>query len=209
MITEIENRYGGSLPKSLYFVRHGQSVANANQTAGGDLGLTELGKKQAREAGVELRTHLDSEVPMAFVHTGLARSQMTLEIIADVVGNKIPFIEHSGFRERHMGNYEGMPLSEAFKIPEIKSLHEVHGREFTSFLESKENKVEPLIEMYGRIATGITALLGEYKDGTVVVVGHAGSMKIVRSIYEQATVDNLRSYLAKISVKNCEIYKFG
>ena len=92
----------------IYFVRHGQSVANANKACAGcmDVELTELGRTQALEAGAELAR--SGVVIDKIVTSPLRRARETAECIADAIGVKHEDIVVTEFaRERNFGEYEG------------------------------------------------------------------------------------------------------
>jgi len=210
MITEI-SRYSSELKKNFYFVRHAQSEANVLLTGGGDSNLTNLGIQQAKDAGIELRTCFNSTrvLPKALIHTGFNRTIQTLQEISGVLETNIKHDEMSEFRERELGTYEGKGLNEILLAPELKGLFEKFGQSCVWFLESKEQGVEPLLTMFNRILGVIKSLQVMYGDAPVVAVGHAGSMKVVRKIYEDGNSDNLANYLSGFVPKNCEVYKLG
>lgn len=96
----------------IYFVRHGQSVANANKTCAGctDVELTELGRTQALEAGAELAR--SGVVIDRIVTSPLKRARETAECIADAIGVKRENIVITDLaRERNFGRYEGELLA--------------------------------------------------------------------------------------------------
>ena len=211
MITEIESRREGPLKKNFYFIRHAVSVANVQLTGGGDPDLTVLGEQQAVTAGLELGQHfsLRGEEPAILIHTGLERTRRTLEIISDVLDNKLTPVEIVGFRERHLGVYEGKPLNDILQAPELGGLFGKYGASCVWFLKSEDRGVEPLSRMYSRIEETIVFLQTKYNDLPIIVVGHAGSMKLARRIYESGSRDGLANYLASFVPENCEIYKLG
>ena len=211
MITEIENRQGSELKENFYFIRHAQSEANVQMTGGGDPKLTALGEGQATLVGIELKEHftLSEKKPVALIHTGFERTRQTLEIISRLNKSEITPIEMVDFRERYLGVYEEQPLDKILGAPELAGLYETYGPSCVWFLKSENKGVEPLSLVYERIEKGILVLQQRFGDLPVLLVGHAGTMKIVRKIYESGNSDNLASYLAGFVPKNCEIYKLG
>lgn len=96
----------------IYFVRHGQSVANADKMCAGctDVELTELGRMQALEAGAELAR--SNVVIDKIVTSPLKRARETAERIADAIGIKHEDIIVTELaRERNFGKYEGQLIA--------------------------------------------------------------------------------------------------
>jgi len=89
---------------SIYFIRHGETHANEqNYLAGGiDVPLSDLGKRQAKEAG---RIILKKGLKFDEVHTSdLSRTKITAFIALKEAGQEnIPFIESPEVRERNFG----------------------------------------------------------------------------------------------------------
>ncbi|KKP47526.1 MAG: hypothetical protein UR39_C0004G0004 [Candidatus Woesebacteria bacterium GW2011_GWA1_33_30] len=211
MITEIENRRGQELKKNLYFIRHGQSEANITLTGGGDPSLTKSGVEQAIVTGNELKQHFDSMgcAPVAFIHTGTIRSMQTLEKISEFFGSDLTHIKMADFQERGLGEYEKKDLENILKVPELAGLYEKFGPSCVWFLKSEDKGIELLSAMYERIKKGVLDLRIKYESLPIIVIGHAGSMKIARRIYESDNAENLADYLASFVPNNCEIYKLG
>ena len=99
--------------RNLYLVRHGQSIYNLENRFTGwkDVGLTELGENQAREAGQIL-----ANVSFDYCYiSNLKRAQNTLEFILNEI-NQSPKIENNvALNERDYGNLIGQNKAEAAK----------------------------------------------------------------------------------------------
>ncbi len=94
----------------LVLVRHGQSIWNLENRFTGwvDVPLTDLGREEARKAGVKLgRMKLD----VAYT-SGLKRAQQTLDIIIAASGLKMPIIGDIALNERHYGDLQGLNKAE-------------------------------------------------------------------------------------------------
>jgi len=92
----------------LYFVRHGESEANAKRLFAGrwDVPLTETGRSQANQAGKEAKS-LDIDL---IVSSPLKRASQTAEIIASEIGYPKDKIVYSDlFMERDYGSMQGQP----------------------------------------------------------------------------------------------------
>ena len=99
--------------RNLYLVRHGQSIYNLENRFTGwkDVGLTELGENQAREAGQIL-----ANVSFDYCYiSNLKRAQNTLEFILNEI-NQSPKIENNvALNERDYGDLIGQNKAEAAK----------------------------------------------------------------------------------------------
>jgi len=97
----------------LLFVRHGETDYNRRQVRCGgdvDVSLTPHGEAQARMAGAGLR--LGALLPDIILAGPLRRTRRTAELIAAVLGGD-PVIEVvEGLRERHLGTWNGLPITE-------------------------------------------------------------------------------------------------
>ena len=99
--------------RNLYLVRHGQSIYNLENRFTGwkDVGLTELGENQAREAGQIL---VNVSFDYCYI-SNLKRAQNTLEFILNEI-NQSPKIENNvALNERDYGNLIGQNKAEAAK----------------------------------------------------------------------------------------------
>ena len=100
------------LPQTLMFVRHGATAPNlAGLRCGGDLDvpLSPQGRVQAQAAAARMRT-LDWPVGL-LVSSDLQRTRETARIINQVFPT-IELVIAPGFAERHLGEWNLLPLSE-------------------------------------------------------------------------------------------------
>lgn len=99
-------------PSSLILVRHGATEPNlAGLRCGGDLdvALTELGRRQATQAALQLRA---LEVPVGVIVTSdLQRTRETADIIVQVLG-RIEIVIEPAFSERRLGSWNLRPAAE-------------------------------------------------------------------------------------------------
>jgi 2,3-bisphosphoglycerate-dependent phosphoglycerate mutase len=96
---------------TLVLVRHGQSQWNLENRFTGwvDVPLSELGEKEAREAGEKLKGF---KFDVAFT-SALQRAQRTLAIIFQVTGMKdVPVYMDQALNERHYGGLQGLNKAE-------------------------------------------------------------------------------------------------
>lgn len=98
--------------KNLFFVRHGESVANQTRIIAGhaDIDLTDLGIKEAIKAGVELK-QLNQKIDL-IISSPLKRALRTAQEIAKQINYpEADIIVHQSAIERFRGKLEGQPVS--------------------------------------------------------------------------------------------------
>lgn len=96
---------------TLILVRHGQSQWNLENRFTGwvDVPLSELGIKEAQEAGEKLKGY---KFDRAFT-SALIRAQETLRIILEIIGQtNIPIERDQALNERHYGDLQGLNKAE-------------------------------------------------------------------------------------------------
>jgi 2,3-bisphosphoglycerate-dependent phosphoglycerate mutase len=101
---------------TLVLVRHGQSEWNLKNLFTGwrDVGLTDLGREEARTGGEKLKAR-GLKFDIAFT-SALVRAQETCEIILDVVGqSKLKTIRDQALNERDYGDLSGLNKDDARK----------------------------------------------------------------------------------------------
>ena len=154
------------MSKSVYFVRHGECVANVQGViAGGgdDSPLTDLGKTQAKETSQNLKgTDFDF-----IASSPMSRTVDTTRIIADELGldNKEVVIKPE-FTERDVGEYTGKPKEEYF-----------------AFEESGGEAGETTSDMQERVKQGLS-WLREQEFNNALVVTHNGTIRMIQTVLE-------------------------
>lgn len=101
------------IEKNLYLVRHGQSIYNLQNRFTGwkDVELTDLGKKQAIEAGELLK---DITFDYCFI-SNLKRAKDTLKLILSQINQSPPIENNVALNERDYGDLIGQNKEEAAK----------------------------------------------------------------------------------------------
>jgi 2,3-bisphosphoglycerate-dependent phosphoglycerate mutase len=173
---------------SIYFIRHGETHANEqNYLAGGiDVPLSDLGKKQAKEAG---RIILKKGLKFDEVHTSdLTRTKITALIALKESGQEnIPFIESPEVRERNFGifakNNKNL-LKKSFG-------YESYEKKLHSPLEFPESG-ETFEDMYNRVNKYYyNVLLPKVKSGkTILVVCHKYIIEMFALIFAGLKLDD-------------------
>jgi len=175
--------------KSIYFIRHGESVWNTLDKICGrtDSPLTEKGRLQAEEAGRKL---IESGIKADIIlYSPLSRAAETARIISGMSG--IPAFEEPRLMEQCFGKWEGTSPRNAPAFREAKK----------SFADSYGGG-----ESMFRLAQRIYNLLDELKtDGrTVILVAHNGIARVVKSYFEDMTNDEYSAF----GVKNASVTEF-
>jgi len=155
-----------SKPTTFYFVRHGESEANAARRFAGqsDSPLTERGRRQAEAVAEELATVRFDRI----VSSDLSRTRETAEAIARRLGLAVEVIPE--LREIDVGDRTGTPLDEA-----------------RGFLNWSEDGFvawpggETLDRVLDRVLGVIGRLVRESPAKTILVVGHGGINRILIS----------------------------
>jgi len=181
----------------IYFVRHGQSIWNAENRIQGHADkinpLSELGIKQAEDITLEL-----SKLPIKYIYSSdLQRARQTAEIINKKFNLEIIFDER--LREFNTGpDFQGKMQSERPK-EFLKDPHKYSG----------ENSRDVFIRVKNFLDDIITN-----KISNALVVAHGGSISMVRYILDNPniTIEKVPSDLSVAwynEPKNCEIVRLN
>ena len=174
--------------KSIYFVRHGQTVWNVeNKICGAtDIELTDFGHEQAIKTGEEiLKQGIKAD---EILYSPLIRAKDTALHISEITG--IPAREELRLKEQNFGKYESTPRDgEDFKLAK---------KQFVSSYEGGESML--------RLAQRIYKLLDELKedDKTYILVAHNGIARMVNSYFNEMTNDEYGAF----GVANCAVVKY-
>lgn len=161
------------LPRSFYFVRHGETDWNKESRIQGhtDIPLNETGRQQAEHAvGVLARQPID-----IIVTSCLGRAYETASIIN--AGLQKPLIVCDGLKERNFGKYEGLLVDE---------FDTLRNNMMQDGLPPEENGYpcpplgEPYAEFRVRVITAFTKHLEEYAEKNVLFVAHGGVYRVLR-----------------------------
>lgn len=147
----------------LYLVRHGEADSNREGRIGGwsDAPLTELGRRQAERAAVELARR----APTRLVTSDIERARQTAASIAAVTGLEPTF--EPGLRERSLGILDGLAFEEArARHPEL--WQRMLARDATAVPEGGETAEV----VYRRVSEAIGRLVRDHAGERVAVVTH-------------------------------------
>lgn len=152
----------------LILVRHGQSVANVSPVIGGmtgDVGLTELGHRQAELLAERLRTEgLRADVLYA---STLPRAQQTAGYLSQALD--LPVRDEPELQEVRVGDADGLSR-EAWRSRWPGFDDSGWQRAFHDFASGGESWAQFLT----RAGTGLVELVARHPDQRIVAVTHGG-----------------------------------
>lgn len=176
------------MKKTLYMMRHGQTLFNALHRIQGfcDSPLTELGIRQAKGA----RNYFETN-GIVFDHAYSSTSERACDTLEIVTNHSMPYQRIKDLREMNFGKFEGQ--SETLNPPK-----DVFENFFLDFGGESRSDVRK------RLNKAVTKIMEEENE-TVLIVSHAGACKHFLS-----TVQNLDEIEEKLKpgFKNCTILKY-
>jgi broad specificity phosphatase PhoE len=149
----------------LVLVRHGESEGNVTRiftTTPVTLALTELGRKQAREAAAVIESISNPRIVIASPYV---RARDTGAIIAEVLN--LPFEIREGLHERETGEFAGKPY---------ESILEAEGYDPSQPWTWVPPGGESYEHVRARVGPILDELAARFSEDDVVVVSHGGVM---------------------------------
>ncbi len=141
----------------LYFVRHGQTEANARQVYDGqrlNAPLTELGRNQAAEVGKKLKLLGIGRI----ISSPLIRTRQTTAIIAENMGNNPTILFDDRLMEHDNGALSGTPyrtvsLEELTSTEDNESIETFRDRVSAALLDASRGTINTLVVSHGGVYT--------------------------------------------------------
>lgn len=153
-------------PTTLYFIRHGESEANAAHIFAGqtDSPLTERGREQAKVVAKALH-------PVRFDRIVTSTLSRTSDTAAEIAAGRDVTVElFADLKEIDLGEAAGKPLDE------VRGLPNYDGEAFTQWPGG-----ESLDQVVARTMGVIDGLVADSPGKTICVVGHGGVTRILVS----------------------------
>ena len=173
----------------LYLVRHGETLNNKNDLIQGrkeaDLSLKGI------EEAAKLKDLIKSLNIDRVISSPLRRAYDTAKIITD---NKYPINIDDRLIERDWGFNEGVSIME---VDTVKC--------WNFYLNTSENKIEPLQEFLKRLSEFIEDISHKYQDQKVLVVAHSAVLRGMHYIINGIPEDG---DLSKIDIPNLRIIEY-
>ncbi len=175
--------------KTIYFVRHAESHANADGIMAGqelETPLTDKGRQQAKAAGEFLK---DKGIELIMV-SPMERTRETASIIAKEIGlDKTRMIENKLILERAFGHYSGQPYEDYVRDAQQNQV---------------TGDVEPPEDLFKRVSEAF-AWLEARPETTILVVSHGATGRMFRLVDQKLSHDDFKSIQR---FDNAEIDKF-
>ncbi|MCL2559916.1 MAG: phosphoglycerate mutase family protein [Turicibacter sp.] len=182
------------MKKTLYIVRHGQTVFNLREKIQGwtDSPLTELGRRQPLYAK---KWFADNRVTFTHAYSSTSeRASDTLELITDM-----PYERLKGIKERNFGKFDGEAEALHIASPPFGDAYEPHGG------ESDDTFI-------GRVNKTFTDMMEKDGHDSVLAVAHAGVCGFFTYYWKPEMITHFgknKSASAKHSkMQNCCILKY-
>lgn len=153
----------------LVIIRHGEAVANAEDTLGGHdscKGLTEHGRRQVEALAARLERTGELDGAVALYSSILPRAIETAEILAPSLGG-LEVEQRCSLCERHVGEADGMTWTEYQATYGV----EVPGRDDHRAISPG---AEPWAVFLDRAEQALYEVLAAHPGELVVVAGHGG-----------------------------------
>ncbi|XP_051140460.1 phosphoglycerate mutase-like protein 4 [Andrographis paniculata] len=171
---------GAVSPKfaEIIIVRHGETEWNVVHRIQGqlDVDLNDVGRQQA----VAVAKRLSREPKISAVYSSdLKRAYETAEVIAKHCG--VPeVIKEPGFRERHVGDIQGVVFSDIAKVNPIA---------YKAFVSNQDDQEIPgggesFNQLYDRCTSALQRIAQKHQGERVVVVSHGGT---IRALHRRAS----------------------
>ena len=153
----------------VYFLRHGESQANAHGICAGQLNspLTMAGKHQAAVAAQFIVAQgLQFDVILC---SPIDRTRATAGIIASAIGYKHQPVYLDDLKERYCGDFQGHPTAKYYAADEILSAKEMH--------------VESIPDLNKRAKRVKAYIAAHYPGKKVLIISHSGFGKMLRLVF--------------------------
>jgi 2,3-bisphosphoglycerate-dependent phosphoglycerate mutase len=173
---------------SLILVRHGQSEWNKLNIFTGfkDVGLTELGVEQAKQAGLNINQKID----IAFT-SDLLRAKRTCNIIHDTLPFNFPVISNKALNERDYGDLTGQNK---------KEVAEKYGAEQVQLwrrsVDVRPPNGENLLDVIERVGEYFDSHIKSYllAKQNVLIVAHGNSIRALLCILKIFDTSNINKF---------------
>ena len=177
----------------IYITRHGQTIWNKEGKIQGSLNsdLTEKGVMGAellseRIKGMKIDYIISSPIERALKTAQIARGQKDVEII-----------KYDGLKEIDCGDFEGKLLEDV-----AENHPEIYKKIVEDPFKTRYPNGENLTEFYERVVNCFKTILEDYKNKTILIVGHGGTIRAIEAYVKNEKIQN--SWFMDI-VENCSL----
>jgi broad specificity phosphatase PhoE len=185
----------------LFFARHGQTAWNTNGLFQGqaDIPLDETGQRQAAALAKRM-----AQYPLQAVYTSnLQRAWETASAIA--LFQDCPLVGDRSLVEINLGEWQGLTRAEILEHDPQRLQAWDADR-----LHNSPPGGETLIELAERVRAGLSRILEKHNEGSVMIVSHAGPLKVMLCDMLGASIENFwRFQLLNATLCVASIYPEG
>lgn len=174
------------------FLRHGESTANAARRLSGweDVGLTELGRTQAQQAGAQLANWSIERVLVSDLSRAIDTAHLALTEWQRIRGEPKPNVAiYDAFRERNLGDFQGRHLDELRSSGQTERL-----LGWTTRPPNGESNAE----LAARALTALANLPAT--KGPTLLVAHGGLLRVLLGLLDERPIEEIGSH----RIANCE-----
>ena len=167
---------------TVYFIRHGQSVANLAHVFAGhtDVPLTALGQQQAACTADFL-----ANVPFsAFYSSDLRRAYDTGDAVAQQRGMSTN--KHVGLREVFAGDWEGLSYSDISRLyPQNYDvwIHRIG--------EAVCNNGESVAQLQQRVSSAVSEIVAQHPNETICIATHATPIRVLECLWTNTPLSQM------------------
>ena len=174
------------MKKTLYLMRHGQTLFNVEHKIQGwcDSPLTELGIKQA-----EIAARYFDDNKITFDHCYASTSERACDTLEIVTHHKYPYTRIKGLKEWNFGRFEAM---DEFLNPKLP-----YGDFFLQYGGENQQQVQD------RMVKTLTEIMEKEDHHDVLALSHGGACANFVRAFEEHNIMHYRR-----GIKNCTIFKF-
>lgn len=170
----------------LTLIRHGQTEYNYEQKMHGisNIPLNDTGRRQSKKLKEQIK---EKHYDICF-SSPLVRAMETAMIL---VGDKVKINMDARLIERNIGNFEG------------NNKDEYNKKKYWDYkLNSNEEEVEKIQDVFDRCNRFLNYLKKEYKDKSILIISHETPLRVIHHILNKT---NLNSNLIDFEIENCYI----
>ena len=172
------------------FLRHGESVANKRRVFSGhqDVPLTDVGRTQAIEAGVQIQNLLGHVELASAWSSDLVRAEETAKLALAAARFDCQLHSHSALRERHLGDWQGQS---------IDALKQSGEREILFTWQGHAPGGESLKDISMRAVPFLNSIP---PIGPILIVAHGGLIRALLGLLDRTE----RAHIGKLNIANAQ-----
>lgn len=179
---------------SLYFIRHGQTVANSSHKFNGecDEELNDIGLNQALNAGKQFK---DIKIDLVYC-SPLIRTRQTLNGLN--LPKNTPVIFEPRLVERKAGKMNGLDITDELLFDVYLNINN----------KTKFDGLEPIDEVFSRVHSVLNEIKQKHSDKNVLIVAHGFISRAVYFYFNELPQSGKLGDVMEAFLQNCEVKKY-